>query len=1360
MMKKHLFFLLTSTLPLFNLWAQGPEKKEVNHATDKVLRFDKFQESSIIACAPQGWLLEFLKRQKSGLTGHPEVLSYPFNSCLWAGVITRVDEKHGANWWRYEQTAYYSDGVLRLGYLLNDETLIKTGRAGVEYTLDHIQKNGRLGPDFLTSQWPVAVYFRVLQAEYMSTGNPQIIEALHKHYLSYTSEEIGNAKRNIVNIEGALWTYGKTNDPKLLELAEKAYALGGFELNMKACMLPDSTILHGVTYMEMAKLPAILYTFTGKKEYLDAALSAMQKLDRYHMLPDGVPSSNEFLAGKDPLNSHETCDITDYTWAVGYLLMATGDAAWADHIEKAVFNAGPGAVSKDFKNLQYFSSVNQVIATGNSNQNKFFHGSTWMAYWPCHETECCAGNVHRFMPNYAARMWMRDANGGPVAALYGPSVERVSLNGGKNNLTITETTNYPFSDQVIFSFDMDKPVSLPFSFRIPAWCHNASVTINDKPFTGELREGTFVTIKRKFERNDKITIHLPMSAQLVKGDKGGVSVEYGPLLFAYPVPEKVTIDTSTYANLGGKKSLNPDFLALDIRPSGPWNYALAVDEHNFSGKVQMKGNVKSSYPFDPAGVPMVIRVPARKVKNWTLVDDRYTPSLPESGTMEYGATVDTIALVPYGSTRLRIAEFPTTGSAVSFPPQAAKLPYLDETLPIAQRVENALSLMTLEEKVGIVHAQSKFSSKGVPRLGIPELWTDDGPHGVRAEVLYDAWKPADWNNDSCTAFPALTCLAATWNTDISHLYGKTVGEEARYRKKDVLLGPGVNIYRTPMNGRNFEYMGEDPYLSSQMVVPYIKGVQENGIAACVKHFALNNQEERRVSINVKVSDRALHEIYLPAFKAAIQEGGALSLMAAYNKYQGNWCAENELLLKTILKKDWGFKGVVISDWDAVHNTIRAANNGVDLEMGTNVKSGSYDDYFLAKPYLKALKEGQATMDDLNDKVRRILTLLFKTAMNTNRPWGSFGSEEHMMVSRKIAEEGIVLLQNKNNVLPLDLKVIKSIAVIGENATRKMTLGGGSSSLKTKREISPLQGLKNKLGNSVKITFAQGYSHIRDSSTVALKNQAVNVAKDADVVLFLGGLSKDRYQDSEGSDRTDYNLPFGQNELIKELIAVNKKVVVVLISGNAVEMPWVSDVQGIVQEWYGGSEAGSAIANVLTGEVNPSGKLPFSFPKKLTDNSAYAMGGISNDTIDATYKEDIFVGYRYHDTYKVAPQFAFGHGLSYTTFQYDNMMVQKEGENVIVNITVKNTGKVPGAEIVQLYVTKENSQVKRPAKELKAFRKVFLKEGESTRMSFTLPKEAFQYYDETARQWIVEPGAYQLSAGAASDDIRLVKGIVL
>lgn len=419
-------------------------------------------------------------------------------------------------------------------------------------------------------------------------------------------------------------------------------------------------------------------------------------------------------------------------------------------------------------------------------------------------------------------------------------------------------------------------------------------------------------------------------------------------------------------------------------------------------------------------------------------------------------------------------------SLVALPVLAQTPVYLDDSKPVEERVEDALSRMTLEEKIAVTHAQSKFCSPGVARLGIPEFWMTDGPHGIRPEVLWDEWDQAGWTNDSCVAFPALTCLAATWDTDMSMLYGKSIGEEARYRNKTVLLGPGVNIYRTPLNGRNFEYMGEDPYLAGRMVVPYVQGVQQNGVAACVKHYALNNQEVNRHTTNVIVDDRALYEIYLPAFKAAVQEGKAWSIMGAYNLYKGQHACHNQYLLNDILKGEWGFDGVVVSDWGGVHDTDQAITNGLDMEFGSwtdglsNGASNAYDNYYLADPYLERIQSGKAGTKELDDKVRRILRLAFRTTMDRNRPYGAMRSPEHYDAARKIGEAGIVLLQNNGNLLPIDLAKTKKIAVIGENAVKMMTVGGGSSSLKVQREISPLDGIRNRVGNRAEVVYARGY----------------------------------------------------------------------------------------------------------------------------------------------------------------------------------------------------------------------------------------------------------------------------------------------
>lgn len=709
--------------------------------------------------------------------------------------------------------------------------------------------------------------------------------------------------------------------------------------------------------------------------------------------------------------------------------------------------------------------------------------------------------------------------------------------------------------------------------------------------------------------------------------------------------------------------------------------------------------------------------------------------------------------------------------------------YLDETKGLEERVEDALGRLTLEEKVALLHAQSKFSSAGVARLGIPEIWTTDGPHGIRPEVLWDKWEQAGWTNDSCVAFPALTCLAATWNPDMAQLYGRSIGEEARYRNKAVLLGPGVNIYRTPLNGRNFEYMGEDPYLASRMVVPYVQGVQQNGVAACVKHFALNNQEINRSTLDVVVDDRALYEIYLPAFKAAVQEGKAWAIMGSYNLYKGQHCCHNKYLLKDILKGEWGFDGVVISDWGGTHDTEQAIANGLDLEFGTwtnGLSSGArnaYDNYYLAQPYLQRLKDGRASMDELDDKVRRVLRLAFRTVMNTGRPWGSMRSPEHYAAARQIGEEGIVLLQNKHSVLPVDLTRVRKIAVIGENALKMMTVGGGSSSLKAQHEISPLEGIRRRVGDKAEVIYARGYvgdetgeyngvvtgQNLKETRSAAeLKAEAVKVASEADCVIFIGGLNKSDGQDCENTDRKDLSLPYGQDELIEALAGANANLIVVNISGNAVAMPWAGKVAAIVQGWYLGSEAGTSLAAVLMGDVNPSGKLPFTFPARLEDVPAHSLGQYSavrsKNVTTVQYNEGIFVGYRWTDRQKkVQPLFSFGHGLSYTTFEYGKPVVDKRemkaDEQLTVTVPVKNTGSREGKEVVQLYIRDKKSSVERPVKELKGFCKVSLKPGEEKEVSFTIDRSALSYFDAGSHQWMAEPGAFEAIVAASATDIR-------
>ena len=696
----------------------------------------------------------------------------------------------------------------------------------------------------------------------------------------------------------------------------------------------------------------------------------------------------------------------------------------------------------------------------------------------------------------------------------------------------------------------------------------------------------------------------------------------------------------------------------------------------------------------------------------------------------------------------------------------------NSTKAIETKIDKIISTLTLEEKVAMCHAQSKFSSPGVERLGIPELWMSDGPHGVRGEINWDDWGYANWTNDSITAFPALTCLASTFNPKLAKDYGVNVGEEARYRKKDVLLGPGVNIYRTPLNGRNFEYMGEDPFLASKMVVPYIQGVQQNGVAACVKHYALNNQEVWRDKINVEVSDRALHEIYLPAFKAAVEEGKVWSIMGSYNQFRGQFCCHNDLLLNKILKKDWAFDGAVITDWGGAHDTKQAALNGLDIEMGTGTdglttsKKNAYDYYYLANPFLKLIKSGEIKEEILNDKVRRILRLMFRTNMNPNRPLGRINNQEHLDVARKIAGEGIVLLKNENSFFPIDASKKITIAVIGENATKPMTIGGGSSELKALNEISPLDGLKNRYKNAT-IIHAMGYAsgpsaygRVVPSTLDAnkLKKEAIEAASKADIVLFFGGLNKNYLQDCEGGDRTEYKLPFGQNELLSEILKVNKNTGVVLVSGNAVEMPWISNVKAIMQTWYLGSVAGDAIADVISGDVNPSGKLPFSFPIKLSDNAAHSFGELSypGDGVNQYYKEDILVGYRWHDTKKIKPLFAFGEGMSYTSFELSKLDSDKKtyskDEAITISGTVSNKGNLDGAEVVQVYIGKLNSKVSRAEKELKGFEKVEVKKGENGTFKISIDTNSLSFYDETISNWNLEKGDYIIYVGNSSANI--------
>ncbi|WP_206025954.1 glycoside hydrolase family 3 C-terminal domain-containing protein [Hymenobacter metallicola] len=708
------------------------------------------------------------------------------------------------------------------------------------------------------------------------------------------------------------------------------------------------------------------------------------------------------------------------------------------------------------------------------------------------------------------------------------------------------------------------------------------------------------------------------------------------------------------------------------------------------------------------------------------------------------------------------------------------------------KVNALLSKLTLEEKIKMVHAVSSFNSGGVERLNIPELETSDGPHGVRFEHGR-GWTAQQGVDDAGTYLPTNNTLASTWNPALGYAYGSVLGAEANYRGKDIILGPGINIIRAPLNGRNFEYLSEDPFLVSKMVVGYIKGVQDQGVSACVKHYAANNQEIHRNDVDVDMSERALREIYLPGFKAAVQEGGVNTLMGSYNKFRGTWATENAYLMNDILKKEWGFNGLVMSDWGSVHNTMNALRNGTDLEMGTDLvlayqgtsqTSGSinqaklsetvYDRFFLGNAALEAVKKDPSLQPLLDDKVRRILRVMYATNMldGAKRKAGAYNTKEHQATALKVAEEGIVLLKNDGNILPLK-KTVKSVAVIGANATRENAMGGGSAQVKAKYEITPLQGLKNTLGTKAKITYAPGYKVAPGQKADAkLIAEAVAAAKASEVAIIVGGwihgydYSKwdQNAYDAESVDKPDMNMPFGQDELVQAVLKANPNTVVVLMGGGPIDVSaWAGQAKGIVEAWYPGMEGGNALAHILFGDVNPSGKLPLTFPVKLEDSPAHKLGeypSTPGNPLKQFYKDDIYVGYRYFDTYKVAPQFAFGHGLSYTTFKYDQLSVTPGKQSATVKLRVTNTGKTAGAEVVQVYVHDDQAAVKRPEKELKGFDKVFLKPGESKTVTVNLDSNAFQYYDEAKKQWVLEPGKFDVLVGSSSRDIRLTGNVTL
>lgn len=698
-----------------------------------------------------------------------------------------------------------------------------------------------------------------------------------------------------------------------------------------------------------------------------------------------------------------------------------------------------------------------------------------------------------------------------------------------------------------------------------------------------------------------------------------------------------------------------------------------------------------------------------------------------------------------------------------------------EKVQMEKRIEKLIKKMTLEEKVGLLHGNSKFYVAGVERLGIPEWSLSDGPHGVRAEINRHDWAYAGWTNDSASYFPTGTAFAAAWNPELAYRRGEVLGEEARWRKKDVLLGPGVNIIRYPLCGRNFEYMSEDPYMNSVLAVAYIKGLQSRDVACSVKHFAVNNQETNRTTVDVECSERALREIYLPAFKAAVQEGGALTVMAAYNKFRGEFCAENNYLVRKILRNEWGFDGVYVTDWGAAHSTVPSMEAGLDLEMGTLIDK--YEDWYYANPLIEAVKSGKIPMSLVDEKVGDVLRVMIKTnVLDPKKRFGpgSMNTKEHQQATYDAAAEAIVLLKNQNNLLQLDFSSIKSLAVIGDNATRKHSNGGLSSEIKAVYEVTPLEALRAKWGDKVDIRFAQGYEKLstfvegsnngQSSGTFSSKTQesdallkeAVEVARTSDVALLVCGLNHD--YDTESFDRLNMDIPYGQVELIQEVVKANPRTIVVMIAGSPLNMAAVDICSpAIVWAWFNGMEGGNALVDVLSGKVNPSGKMPFTTPVSLDQSPAHALGNFPGRDLKVNYEEDILVGYRWFDTKGLPVVYPFGYGLSYTTFNYSNLNTDKktydQADTIQATFTLTNTGDREGAEVAQLYVSDPVCSVMRPVKELKGFKKVFLKPGESRRITLDIPVSSLAFYSEAQSQFVVEPGEFILQLGASASDIK-------
>lgn len=698
------------------------------------------------------------------------------------------------------------------------------------------------------------------------------------------------------------------------------------------------------------------------------------------------------------------------------------------------------------------------------------------------------------------------------------------------------------------------------------------------------------------------------------------------------------------------------------------------------------------------------------------------------------------------------------------------------------KITEIIAGMTLEEKVEMLHGKHMFSSAGIERLGIPDIEYADGPFGIREEMEPHSWKSINLTTDSATFFPTGSALAATWSPELAYDYGKAMAIEARLRGKDMMLGPAINIQRIPTGGRTYEYMSEDPFLSSELAVGYTNGMQDNDVAVCLKHYALNNQENMRGFVSSNASERVMREIYLPPFEAAVRRANAYGVMAAYNKIDGVWCSENDLVQNKILRDEWGFRGIIISDWGGTHSTVGAAIGGLDVEMPGQT--------YMGQALIDSVNAGVVPMEVIDAKVRNLLRVRFTIpAIPVDQANKIMTSQpEQQQVAYNVAAKSVVLLKN-NGLLPIDLNNVKTIAVIGDNATMTMAQGGVGAGVKTLYEITPLAGLQKALeGTGVEIRYARGYASqpqrwgpapkvdekAEAKKAKALADEALAAAKDADLVIFIGG--DNRIVETEGSDRQTIQLPFQQDQLLTDLAAVNNKIVTVIVAGAPVDLQVVDALSSsLLYSWFNGSEGGHALADILTGKISPSGRLPFTLPVKLEDSPAYALGVypqkeeatddvfvdlVNKDKFraqrkaDADYAEGLLVGYRWFTTKQVKTMYPFGFGLTYGQFAYSDAKATAGKEAIEVTFTLSNNGQCQAEEVCQVYVSRPDSKVERPAYELKGFSRVCLDAAQQQVVTITIPREAFRHWDETAHQWAIEPGKAVLRIGGSSEDLPI------